>query len=227
MKPGILNRIFSGEKSHQALLLMLLCVILAGPLVQNFRTVNWLMSFMFILVLLAAVRTMAHSLVHLWTASVLAAIAIAGQIGVLVDTAPWLQYCRDLSSALFLFTVCLALLRNIVLRSQKITQDLIYGAVNVYLMVGVAFAFLYADLALAMPGSFHGLEQHSYGPYNIEPFVYFSYVTLSTLGYGDITPASHLSMTMAYLEAIFGQLFLAILVARLVGLYIADSRASR
>ncbi len=53
-------------------------------------------------------------------------------------------------------------------------------------------------------------------------YVYFSFVTLSTLGYGDITPGNLLTGTFTYIEAILGQLYLAIMMARLVGLYIAN-----
>ena len=92
-------------------------------------------------------------------------------------------------------------------------------AVNVYILVGLFFAFLYAAVAFADPQMFVGkitnapLRDQMYG------FVYFSFVTLTTLGYGDITPNNIIVGTLTYMEALIGQLYVAIMIARLVGLY--------
>jgi hypothetical protein len=62
---------------------------------------------------------------------------------------------------------------------------------------------------------------------HIQHFTYFSYVTLTTLGYGDITPLSNTARSMAILESMFGQFYLAVMIARLVGLHIAQSKGGR
>ncbi len=83
-------------------------------------------------------------------------------------------------------------------------------------------------VAMLDPGSFRTPEGLSLVPEAVNAgreytFIYYSFVTLTTLGYGEITPASHWSRTLAWTEAVIGQLFLAILVARLVGLHIVHS----
>jgi voltage-gated potassium channel len=113
-----------------------------------------------------------------------------------------------------------------IFRKNAVTLDLIYGSVCVYLLIGVGWAYVYAGMELIFPGSFNlPLEYIQAHPSNniseahVSLFLYYSYVTLTTLGYGDITPASPPAQSMATLEAITGQFYIAILVARLVGIY--------
>ena len=215
-----LRQAFSGKHAHKTLLGYLLFVILISPIVQQYAKVSWIMSALFVLVMLAAVRTMADKKSHQRVAYVLAFIAIYGQVGILYFPGPWMESIRDMFTALFLFAVSVVLLRNVLIRSQLVTADLIVGAINVYLMIGMAFAFLFAYLELVHPGSFTGLNAIAGNDNQIDPLLYFSYVTISTLGYGDVTPVTDMATTLSYVEAIFGQLYLAILVARLVGLFV-------
>ena len=77
------------------------------------------------------------------------------------------------------------------------------------------------------PGSFTGLEEFMNQPDDVLYFLYFSFVTMTTLGYGDISPITSYAMTATYLEAVFGQLYLAIMVARLVGMYIGERQKNQ
>lgn len=103
--------------------------------------------------------------------------------------------------------------------NSEVNTQTLWTAINFYILIGLFFAFLYAAVAIYDHHAFVGkfmdqpLRDQLYG------FVYFSFVTLTTLGYGDITPNNVVVGTFTYMEAIFGQLFIAIMVARLVGLY--------
>ena len=112
-----------------------------------------------------------------------------------------------------------------VLRPGKITSDKIYGSICVYLSLGFFWTFLYAILASYDPKSFGGISPAGPSDYieHVLELRYFSFVTLATLGYGDIVPRSLAARTFATLEAIVGQFYIAILVARLVGLHIIHS----
>ena len=215
-----LKKAFGGAYAHQVLLAIMMVLILVNPFVHQSVHLSWVLPFAFVLVILAAVRTMAEQALLLRLAFALAMIAIYGQLGHLFFPGPWMNGIRSLFTALFLFSVALALFGNIVARSQIVTIDLMFGAVNIYLMVGLAFASLFAYLELMQPGSFSGLEVFSTDKNPFLPFIYFSYITLTTLGYGDVTPVTGAAITLSYVEAIFGQLYLAILVARLVGLFV-------
>ena len=104
-----------------------------------------------------------------------------------------------------------------------ISMNRIIGAVAVYLLLGVLWAVGYTIVELLLPGSFRGFDPGATGEWASE-WLYFSFVTMTTLGYGDIAPVSAVARTLAYLQAIFGQLYIAILVAGLVGAYIAREK---
>ncbi|RLA36101.1 MAG: hypothetical protein DRR15_05715 [Gammaproteobacteria bacterium] len=109
-------------------------------------------------------------------------------------------------------------------KGNNISANRIVGAICVYLMLGVIWALSYALLEAVVPGSFKGLtEQTASASWNPD-WVYFSFVTLSTLGYGDITPMTYSARALSYFEAIVGQFYLAVLVAGLVGAYLSEKQ---
>ncbi len=110
----------------------------------------------------------------------------------------------------------------------QINADLIIGSVCVYLLLGAVFGFIYVVLHLIAPGSFAGLIPMTDDPRDLgQRFIYYSFVTLTTLGYGDIVPVTHLAGVLAYLEAVLGQVYLVVMVARLVGMHVAQQSRRR
>jgi Ion channel len=103
-----------------------------------------------------------------------------------------------------------------VLRPGTITSHRIQGAVAVYLLFGLAWASAYEWTALTHPDSFNG------SPASGASWIYYSFVTLTTMGYGDITPVHPVARSLAAAEALTGQLYIAILISRLVALEIAS-----
>lgn len=113
-----------------------------------------------------------------------------------------------------------------IVRARRVTSELIFGAVSVYLMMGVVGALLFAVLDLWSPGSLRmpgGAGSAVDDATQFSAVAYYSFVTLTTLGYGDITPVSRMARSLSTMEAVTGQLYLAVLVARVVGLHIAQS----
>jgi len=104
------------------------------------------------------------------------------------------------------------------LGAGRVDSERVCAALCAYLLVGVAFGGLFAALDALAPGSLGGARS-SRGALSIDEAVYFSFVTLATLGYGDLVPATGAARALSILEAVFGQLYLAVLVARLVSLY--------
>jgi voltage-gated potassium channel len=115
--------------------------------------------------------------------------------------------------------------------SGAATTNRICGAVCLYLLIGFCFAMVHMIVALQNPNAYKDTlrpPQHNVGIHRHYPFfVYFSFCTLTTVGYGDVSPASRLSRTLAWVEALTGQLYLAILVARLVGMHIVTAKTSK
>ncbi len=104
---------------------------------------------------------------------------------------------------------------------SPVTSTRILGAVAVYLLFGMTWSFLYGLLDLLIPGSFKlALDLTLLDPDRQESFTYFSFVTLTTLGYGDITPVHPVARLFVVIQALFGQLYPATLLARLVSLEI-------
>ena len=121
---------------------------------------------------------------------------------------------------LFLAYTSIVILYSIFAGEREITADTIFGAICVYFLIGLVWAIVFFILENLQPGSFQIPED--YGT-TISHFVYYSYVTMTTLGYGDITPISAPARSLALLEAITGQLYLAIMIAGLVAIYISQS----
>ncbi len=116
-----------------------------------------------------------------------------------------------------------------VLRSGRVTADKIFAAVSVYMLIGYAWTFAYALLDEMQPGSFAALAEaprHDYAA-RVMQLRYFSFMMLMTVGYGDVVPRSAATRTMATLEAVMGQIYLTVLVARLVGLHIVHATGLR
>jgi hypothetical protein len=101
-----------------------------------------------------------------------------------------------------------------------ISANRLIGAVCIYLLLGVIWAVAYTIVDMIDPGSFKGLTPHDGRGWDSD-WLYFSFVTMTTLGYGDISPVSATAKAIAYLQAVFGQFYIAILVAGLVSAYIS------
>ncbi len=106
-----------------------------------------------------------------------------------------------------------------ILKLKQVNAQVLAGSVSAYLLLGILSAILFEVVELFYPGSFDYSIRYGAG-YNL---VYYSFVTLSTLGYGDITPHTPQGQAMAILVSITGQLYLAILMAMLVGKFLKDS----
>lgn len=121
--------------------------------------------------------------------------------------------------AFFIMTVIIA--GRQVLLTGAITGNKMVGAICIFFLLGLIWAMLYLLLLEWDPASFNNIEYGSWHD-NISAIVYFSFVTMTTLGYGEITPALPLARFLAYLEAIMGLFYIAIMVASLVGVRVAS-----
>ncbi|NGX39430.1 MAG: hypothetical protein KR126chlam1_00759 [Chlamydiae bacterium] len=131
-------------------------------------------------------------------------------------------------SLLFLVFAIFSLMSKVLL--GKVTADILRGTICVYFMIGFAFALLFTLMEFLEPGSFNGLTERislfPHGHYHSE-MVYFSFITLLAIGYGDITPAGDLGQMFAVLEGIIGHFYLAIIVARIVAAYAMGSLSQK
>ena len=124
-----------------------------------------------------------------------------------------------------LYTVFGAL--RFVLRAPAITLEHLYAALSAYLLVGVFLGVLYWGLEEAWPGSLVVSGADSSNPFSLANGIYFSFITLATVGYGDMVPGSDVVRGLAVVEAIAGQFYLAVMIARLMSLYVRDAGTGR
>lgn len=114
----------------------------------------------------------------------------------------------------------IAVMLRRLIRTERVTADTLSSAISGYFLLGILWAFFYGFIYELDANAFRGMTGRE-----TQEFFYFSFVTLTTLGYGDIVPVSDTAETVAVLEAIVGQLYLAITIARLVGLHIASRQS--
>jgi hypothetical protein len=122
---------------------------------------------------------------------------------------------------LFFATTTVAIFASII-KAKTVTTDIIFGAVAIYMLVGVIVANLFQLLHNIDPGS-AVTNIDAMGHDAFPDILYFSFVTLTSVGYGDFSPISPAARTLATATGIFGQLYLAILIAKLVGIYTAQT----
>lgn len=156
---------------------------------------------------------MAASNAHLWAirASWMAAILVV-VAGIVPDTGEEIRLVAGVVVAVLLVSTPVVILRRIA-RHEVISATTIWGAIAAYAAFGMAFSLIYSVIFLADPASFPAIADRSLGNFN-----YFSFVTMTTLGYGDIAPATDLSRAMVVFETLIGQIYLVVVVARVVSL---------
>jgi hypothetical protein len=215
------------ERRHLLLLIAILLLFVVGPFVLTFRHGVLFLNVLGAAILVAGSYALSERKQLFRTAIVLSAIATTGACLPLTFPEHWAVVASHSSTILLGAFFCVSIL-SYVLHSGRVTSDKIFAAICVYLLAGFVWTYGYALLEDVRPGSFADSTEASRTDdvARITQFRYFSFATLTTLGYGDILPRSSTARTMAVLEAVMGQIYLAVLVARLVGLHIVHTHAA-
>ena len=129
-----------------------------------------------------------------------------------------LHVAASIVGAAFFLALIVLISRALLVEATRVTAETLWAAINVYVLIGVFFSFLYALLVAFEPGAFSGGIFEGQEDIN-QSLLYYSFVTMTTLGYGDILPKVQVAATLAYVQALIGQLYVAILIARLVSRY--------
>ena len=158
-----------------------------------------------------------HHITRRHAIQIAACVALA-PIVLFVNSAEVLALTYLLPVAL-LVTATLPVTISRVLRHKRVTHETVLGALCAYVLVGLLFAFVYLAVQELRDDPFFVQE----GPHQQSEYVYFSFVALTTLGFGDLSPAVGLPQALTVLEALCGQIFLVTLVARLVTLWVRQS----
>ncbi len=218
-------------RRYQYLLAVLLVCVLLNPIVGQDLGGRIFSAIFFCLALVnTCVATIPRRRVLFVGVLLSFMVAIYGSLVLTVNAPPFNSFLYQTTAKVFAivlyFLSALVIFRDVIAEGD-VDLNKLCGSVCFYLLIGILFGQLYQLLDVVDPGCFYfemsKLEKHG----ELSAFErsnllnYFSYVTLTTLGYGDIQPVARLTRTLAFSEALFSQIYLAILVARLVGLHIA------
>jgi Ion channel len=203
---------------------LLLLVLISTYLLSSFsiKVVADLQVLLFVAVLLLALRTSPFA--RPWTTLVGAAALLgsAAAFGVSITHTSIGDGASDLWKGLMLLLTAVLIVRRVLAR-PTVTMQSIYGALSAYIIIGLMFAAFYAAIEHLGAGHFFADGQTA----STQTFQYFSFTTLTTLGYGDFTAAGDGGRALAVMEALTGQVFLATLVARLVAAFRASPEPAR
>ena len=201
------------------LLIALALFFIWAPFVEEIKGGDLIVSVLFSLVLIAGVLAVADRKRILVIAIVLAIPAIAGR---------WINHFRPdlvppaffLVAGLFLIAFVVARLLRFVLRAPSVNVEVLCASISAYLLLGLMWTLAYWLVDRLTPGGAFSFNTNA-GTRSMNGFTgfYFSFITLSTVGYGDITPVSRIARWLAAMEAMTGLLYVAVLIARLVALY--------
>lgn len=221
MARSVLIKIARGNFFY--LLFSLLLLLLVAPLFEGTFVGLMVLDIAYSAVLLAAVHAVSEKK-HIFTLAVIIVLpVIAGRwVNYFIKHDSLTLVIKSVTVVVFAFIICAVL--SHVLRDEEVTADKICGALSVYLLIGLTWGGLFAVIEGIRPQSFLIADVQGANIREMSThFVYYSFVTLTTLGYGDITPLTSTAKAFSYVEAVIGQIYLAVLIARLVGLHIAHS----
>lgn len=230
-----IHRFTRPSKGGYTWLLVALCILMFSDVLHmSARATSVLSAIADTLVLIAAVYAISRHRIVMMTLAPLGAATVTGLwVLATIDSDPmWLVMSLHLTMLATLGCVLAYVLMN-VMTTSYVTSDTIRGAICAYLLMAAVFAGLYSFIQIIHPGDAFAVHESMAPPdksltwFNTtEPVVsdarvknelmYFSFTTMTTLGYGDIVPTVNASRTLTSLQAVIGQLFLAILIARLV-----------
>jgi len=219
--PGKLKTVLWGENWLDIFLYILFFNFFLAPFVDS-PFVRLLTSLLYSLLMIAGVVSMSrHTSIRLVSAAI-ACLAISLRWLKHIMPTPLIVKLGTL--AIFIFMIMMTVVTLIkVFRQGRVTSHRVKGAIAAYLLFGMTWSLLYGLLDQILPNAFNlAAGTDGFTPERQEIFTYFSFVTLTTVGYGDITPIHEIARMFVVIEALIGQLYPATLLARLVSLQLMN-----
>ena len=226
-----MTRLFSSDHIYRDLTIALALLFVLSPVFDYLFSTTRIDSYMTAGFLIFALYEITRRPRDLVIGLALGVPAVAGGIfNAATPDTPAMNVTPIVLTGFFLGFLIVRILKD-VQTGSRITSEQIFGSICAYLLIGFLFSSIYGFISLVDPDSFAVTDAlavelvNSDEPRTSGFFSYFSFVTMSTLGYGDIAPVSSAARTFAWVQAVLGQLYLAITVAALVGVHIARNRS--
>jgi len=211
-----------GDRGLSTFLFLLFVIFFISPFIDS-HLADLLISMFLFLLLVSGIANVTERKLFQIGASVVAGAAMIFNVLHQVFPGKGMNAWWHLFAIAYFFLLIWVLL-NQVFRAGPVTAHRVRGAVAVYLLIGLTWAFIYQLIALVIPGAMSFPASMAAQPGEPEyesSLTYFSFVTMTTLGYGDIVPVSPVARVFVIMEALIGQLYPATLLARLVSLEIS------
>lgn len=218
---------FLSRDKYRVLLFCIVSMVFVEPLITDEAVSFYVTLGLISLILITGVYAVRGNRRHLIAALVLLLpTLVLVWLEIPIDNEFFIIISRASPILLFLYIAVLIFMD--LLTTKKVDTDMIAGGISVYLLIGLIFALIYQAHFMLDPGSFALSEQLSEigrvddSRQKLYLFSYFSYVTMTTLGYGDITPLALHTRVLVQVETLLGQLYVAIFIARLVSIQTAS-----
>ncbi len=204
------------------LLISILLLLVLSPLLEDFVGLKFLFNIFMTAIFISGVYAVSHKKIYTLITAVFATPMLASMWSVYFVKTHYFWLAGRICGVLCIAFMVIIILSHIT-RVKNVTEDVIFGAIVAYLLMAIMWSFIYSVVEDLHPGSFVIPE----GPVKDSRFLftYFSFVTIATLGYGDITPLTAAACSLSILEAIIGQIYLVVVVAWLVGMFVSQSMA--
>jgi len=205
------------------LIVAIMAMILFAPFLKEFIGLRFLLDIFFSVIFIAGIYAISHKKQTIVFAAVLALPMIISLWAKYFFVSDYVIIVGKLFGILF-FGFAVVHISQFIFKAEDVTKDVLFAAIVVYLLLALMWTFIYALLELIQPGSFNipdGLIKEA-----SQLFLYYSFVTITTLGYGDITPVTEKAISFTVIEAIVGQIYLVVVVAWLVGMHVSKKNRS-
>lgn len=217
-----LYRLFKTSSSKFTVLLGFLIVqIFISPIAGSSLFWQQIMYFYTYLVLLSAVAAIISNRFKLYTYLALYGASLLGSIMFFRTGSLFWLATSEASDMCMLFIAILGI-QKFMSRQLRVTRDLISGAICIYMLAGLAWGDAYSLCEIFKHGSFSGIDLNKSIFVIRSSLTYFSYMTMLTVGYGDIIPVSLMARSLTILEGLFGQMYLAVFIAGTIGMFLSQ-----
>lgn len=203
----------------------LIILLISYPYIEKTESIKalWLLSFFNSLVVLAIIYEVSFSKIE---------FGIALLIGIPIFILYWFPGSSTikfiqilLHTLLYLYAIFMIL--TVIIPQVTATAKTIFGTISLYILIGLCWANIYQIIAHFKPDAFVFSDFRAAQTLDWSDYLYYSFVTLTTLGYGDIIPVAPQARSAAILEAMTGVLFIAVMVSKTIGLYVGELRSRK
>lgn len=202
------------------LILLILCFtsLLVGPFIGDYHRLRYLFDLVVSVIFLSAMFAIIEKMRQLLISVCLAVPMLVAMWAKYLFESRALAVSGEICGVLFFAYAIIHIVKHM-LKQEEVTRETIFAALVIYMLAAFMWARIYSLLEILQPGSFSMPAGHFFGDRLV--FLYYSFVTITTLGYGDITPLTDKASALSIIEAISGQIYLVVLVAWLVGMHVS------